>query len=500
MSRYALAGTIPEPLANRAALSPERVAIVAPDGTWTFGEWHRRADAVADCLREAGVRRGDRVALLGWNSAAYAAAVFGASRAGAVVAPLNARLAPAELAWQLDDLGAVALAHDAVCAGVARALAGARPGVTLLPLEDAMGAQTVAGPPASVDLGSVQTIVYTSGTTGRPRGAMLTWENHVWSAVASALNLGVRDDDRWLACLPMFHVGGLSVLFKSALYGMPVVIHESFDPARVNQAIDAEGVTMVSVVATMLRRMLDARDERPYPPSLRCVLLGGGPAPEPLLDECARRRVPVVPTYGLTETASQVATMPPGEALKRRGPAGRPLPGVDLRIAREDGSDAAPGEPGSILVRGPVVMAGYWNQPEASARALREGWLHTGDLGVVDAEGYLYVLDRRDDLIISGGENVYPAEVEAVLLAHPAVADAGVFGVPDERWGQAVAATVVVAPGARVSEDELRAFCRERLAGYKTPARIRFVDALPRTAAGKLQRRLLRERWNEGAL
>ncbi|HWQ29001.1 MAG TPA: 2-succinylbenzoate-CoA ligase, partial [Dehalococcoidia bacterium] len=167
---------------------------------------------------------------------------------------------------------------------------------------------------------------------------------------------------------------------------------------------------------------------------------------------------------------------------------------------REDGPDAAPGEPGSIVLRGPVVMAGYWNQPEASARALRDGWLHTGDLGVVDAEGYLYVLDRRDDLIISGGENVYPAEVEAVLLAHPAVADAGVFGVPDERWGQAVAAAVVLAPGARVSEDELRAFCRERLAGYKTPAGIRFADALPRTTAGKLQRRLLRERWTEGAL
>jgi O-succinylbenzoic acid--CoA ligase len=476
------------------------VAILAPDARWTFGEWHWRASAVAARLENAGVRAGDRVALLGWNSAAYAAAVFGVSRAGGIVAPLNARLSPAELAWQLDDLGAVALVHDAACAGVAREIAAVRSRPALLPLEDAVAAPAVAEPPRPVDLAAVQTIVYTSGTTGWPRGAMLTWGNHVWSALASALNLGLRDDDRWLACLPMFHVGGLSLLFKSALYGMPLVVHESFDPKQANRAIDDDGVTMVSVVATMLQRMLDARGQRSFPPSLRCVLLGGGPAPSPLLEACAGRGVPVVQTYGLTEAASQVATMPPAAAPARPGSAGRPLPGIELRVVREDGSDAAPGEAGSILVRGPVVMTGYWNRPDATARALEGGWLRTGDIGALDDEGYLYVLDRRDDLIISGGENVYPAEVEAALLAHPAVAEAGVVGMPDERWGQSVVAAVVLAPGARVSEDELRAFCHERLARYKTPARIRFVEALPRTVAGKLQRRALREKWLAGEL
>ncbi len=495
MNPYTLAGRMPDPLANRAAVSPERVAIFGPDGTSTFREWDRRASAVAARLRDAGVRPGDRVALLGWNSAAYAAAVFGAGRAGATLAPLNARLASAELAWQLADLDAAALLHDAACAAAAQALAVERPRLAIVPLEEAVAAEPLAEPPGPVELAAVHTIVYTSGTTGRPRGAMLTWGNHLWSAIASALNLGLRGDDRWLACLPMFHVGGLSLLFKSALYGMPLVVHASFDPERANRAIDEEGVTIVSVVAAMLQRMLDARGGRPYPSSLRCVLLGGGPAPAPLLEACADIGAPVVQTYGLTEAASQVATMAPGETQRKPGSAGRPLPGVELRIVRDDGAEAAPGEPGVILARGPMVMAGYWRQPEATAAALRDGWLHTGDVGYLDAEGYLYVLDRREDVIISGGENVYPAEVEAVLLAHPAVSEAAVVGAPDERWGQAVAAAVVLKPGAEIREDDLRAFCRERLAAYKVPSRIRFVEALPRTSSGKLQRRLVRERW-----
>lgn len=500
MTAHTLAGRILDPLANRAALSPDRPALVGPDATWTFSEWHRRADAVAARLRHAGVRSGDRVALLGWNSLAFGAAVFGASRAGGVVAPLNARLTPTELAWQLDDLGASALIFDADCAPVAQELGGERTTLALISLEEAVAEPGPTEPPALVDLAAVHTIVYTSGTTGRPRGAMLTWGSHIWSALASAMNLGLRDTDRWLVCLPMFHVGGLSLLFKGVLYGMPLVVHRSFDAHQANRAIDEDGVTMVSVVATMLQRMLEARGERPYPPALRCVLLGGGPAPAPLLEACVRRGVPVVPTYGLTEAASQVATMPPGDAARRPGSSGRPLPGVELRVVREDGSDAAVGEPGVILVRGPIVMAGYWNRPDASAAALENGWLRTGDIGFLDAEGYLYVLDRRDDLIITGGENVYPAEVEAALLAHPAVAEAGVVGVPDERWGHAVAAAVVLKPGARAGASDIAAFCRDRLAGYKVPSIIRFVDSLPRTAAGKVQRHLLRERLLTGAL
>jgi O-succinylbenzoic acid--CoA ligase len=251
-------------------------------------------------------------------------------------------------------------------------------------------------------------------------------------------------------------------------------------------------VTIVSAVSAMLARMFDERGARPYPSALRCVLLGGGPAPLPLLEACANRSVPVAQTYGLTEATSQVATLVPADALRKLGSAGKPLLPTELRVER-DGARAGPGQVGEILVRGPTVMQGYINRPDATAQALAGGWLHTGDLGCLDEEGYLYVASRRDDLIVSGGENVYPAEVEAVLLAHSAVEEAAVLGVPDRRWGQAPVAFVKLCAGAALSEDDVIAFCRARLAGYKTPKQVRFVDALPRNAGGKVLRKQLRE-------
>jgi O-succinylbenzoic acid--CoA ligase len=241
----------------------------------------------------------------------------------------------------------------------------------------------------------------------------------------------------------------------------------------------------------MLQRMLDERGERPYPPHLRCVLLGGGPAPRSLLEACAARGVPVVQTYGLTETASQLTTLAPADALRKLGSAGKPLAGNRLRIL-DDERECAPGQPGEIVVHGPAVTVGYLNLPEATAHALRDGWLHTGDLGYLDDEGFLYVLDRRDDLIVSGGENVYPAEIESALQSHPAVLEAGVTGVPDQRWGRVAHAFVVLRPGATATADELLAYCTVRLAPYKLPRVITFAAALPRNAAGKLVRHELR--------
>jgi O-succinylbenzoic acid--CoA ligase len=320
---------------------------------------------------------------------------------------------------------------------------------------------------------------------------MLTYGNHLWSATASALNLGLRADDRWLACLPLFHVGGLAILLRSVIYGATAVLHPGFDPARVNAAIDDEAVTLVSVVANMLQRMLDDRGDRPYPASLRCVLLGGGPAPEPLLRRCAEAGVPVVQTYGLTETASQIVTLAPEDALRRLGSAGKPLFGAELRIVGEDGAECAAGKAGEIVVRGPSVTSGYLNRLDETAAAIRDGWLHTGDLGYLDGDGYLFVLDRRDDLIVSGGENVYPAEIEAVLQSHPDVLEAGVYGVEDERWVRAPVAVAVLREGATPDAESLLAYCRERLAAYKMPQRIEFTDSLPRNAAGKLLRNQL---------
>src|SRR5262249_33717988 len=264
-----------------------------------------------------------------------------------------------------------------------------------------------------IDLDALQAILYTSGTTGQPKGALITYGMQWWSAMGSALNLGLRPDDRWLACLPFYHIGGLSMLLKNVIYGVPVVVFDRFDPMAVNTAIGEEWVSHVSVVTAMLRRMLEALDAiegkgATYPKTLRCLLLGGGPAPRALLEDCAQRGIPVAQTYGLTESCSQAATLSPADALRKLGSAGWPLAPVRLRIMR-DGLPAGAGETGEVELRGPTITPGYADQPKATAQAFHDGWLATGDLGYLDEEGYLYILDRRSDLIVSGGENVYPA-------------------------------------------------------------------------------------------
>jgi O-succinylbenzoic acid--CoA ligase len=476
----------------RAERTPLAVALEVGDACVTWAELDARADGAACALTDRGVSDGDRVALLLPNCADFVVLAHAVPRAGAILVPLNTRLSPDELAWQLADAEPKVLVCTGATAVLAATAAGDSGAVTVDAGElRATGAARYHNDGG--DLDRAHSIIYTSGTTGRPKGAVLTFGNHLWSAIGSALNLGMHADDRLLACLPLFHVGGLAVLLRSAIYGNTAVVHDGFDATRVNGAID-DGVTIVSVVANMLSRMLDARGATPYPPTLRAILLGGGPAPRPLLEACADRAVPVVQTYGLTETASQVATLAPGDALRKLGSAGKALFVTQIRIdtgAADDDADA--GVAGEIHVRGATVSPGYWRRPDETAKAIRDGWFHTGDVGYLDEEGDLYVLDRRDDLIVSGGENVYPAEIEAVLLSHPDVAEAGVYGIDDERWSSAPAAKVVLQAGARVTPVELIALCRERLAKYKVPASIEFVESLPRTAAGKLQRRRLRD-------
>jgi O-succinylbenzoic acid--CoA ligase len=482
-------------------MTPVRLALISGADRLTYAELDDAVDVAATRLQDAGLRPGDVAALLARNGTSFVLAVHAVARLGAVLMPLNLRLTPAEITWQIRHSGSHVLLHDESQSGAIGSAQADAIAARSLDLQSLTSDQPGAGarfaspePGGEVNCNATHSIVYTSGTSGTPKGAVLTYGNHLWSAVGSALNLGLREDDRWLACLPLFHVGGLAILLRSVIYGTTAFVHDGYDPARVNAAIDHEGVTIVSVVANMLQRMLDERGHRPYPPSLRCALLGGGPAPEPLLRRCAAIGVPVVQTYGLTETASQVATLAPEDALRKLGSAGKPLFGSQLRIEGPDGSELPPGAEGEIVVRGPTVTRGYLNDPEATARAIRHGWLHTGDIGYLDPEGYLYVLDRRDDLIISGGENIYPAEVEAVLQSHPDVVEAGVYGVPDERWGQTPVAVAVLRSGATVTADALLAYCKDRLAAFKVPSRIEFAAELPRNAAGKLLRRELGQR------
>lgn len=479
-------------LSRRAGLSPRALALVWNDRRWTFARLDREVGVLAAGL-EPLVAPGGRIAILAGNSPEFVCAMHAATRLGAAVIPLNVRLTASELAWQVSDCGARTLAYSQEFSGAAQEIGAELPGLRLFPLGSAPAgvSETRPGRPEAglAGTGAVHSIIYTSGTSGRPKGAVLTFGNHLWSAIGSALNLGLNPDDRWLACLPLFHVGGMAVLLRSVLYGIPVVLHASFDAAAVSRAIDRQGVTIVSLVPTALSRLLEERGGKPWPPHLRCLLVGGGPTPRGLVDESLRRGWPIALTYGLTEAASQVCTLPPDEVSRKRGSSGKPLFFTEVRI------DARRRGPGEILVRGPTVSPGYVNHPPA----LDGGWLRTGDIGYLDKEGYLHVLDRRDDLIVSGGENVYPAEVEEVLRAHEAVADAAVTGLPDAEWGQRVVAAVVLRPGRSLAPEELLAFCRQRLGGYKVPKELRLVPSLPRSASGKLLRRQVRDAWPGGA-
>lgn len=494
---------LPDWLTRCAENRPEHLAVQCNQVQWSFAELDRRTTQLARQLATAGVQEGDRVALLAANGLPFVVLVHALTRLGAILVPLNLRLTLAELRWQIDDVRASLLVCDDHHADLAAEIRQTLPQLVLATLAQASQRdQTVLSelPEKDValriliDLNAPQAIMYTSGTTGQPKGALITYGMQWWNALGSALNLGHSPDDCWLACLPLYHIGGLSILLRSVIYGISVIVHEKFDPASVNRSICQGNVTIISVVAVMLQRMLAhlaANGEREsYPSRLRCVLLGGGPAPYPLLEACMQRNIPVVQTYGLTEACSQAATLAPADALRKLGSAGRPLPPVQLRIM-QDKRQASPEEPGEILLKGPTITPGYADQPEATARALQDGWFATGDIGYLDADGYLFVLDRRVDLIISGGENVYPAEIESILQAHPAVKEAGVCGHADTQWGQVPVAFVVLHAGSAVDVEELMDYTAQNLARYKQPQAIYFVEELPRTSSGKLLRREL---------
>jgi len=487
-------------LAARASATPERVALVEDGRALSYAALEARVGPLAARLGEAGVRAGDRVAALLWNGSPLVALFHATLRLGAVFQPLNLRLTPDELSFQLGDAGPRLLLHGGGALGATAEAAAASSGTACLALGEAERVAVFSRPtppaPGDSDPDRVVALLYTSGTTGRPRGALLVAGAFEWNAAATALHLGASPDDRWLACLPLFHVGGLALLARATLTGAAVVVHPRFDAAAVSGALDRDGITHVSLVPTMLSRLLVARGGRPAPHGLRCVLLGGAAVAPALLDAALDAGWPLAPSYGLTEATSQVATQTPEETRRRRSVGGRPLPGLRIRIEDDAGMALPPGRVGEICVRGPTLMAGYLGLSGDTARALRGGWLHTGDAGRLDPEGRLEVLDRRSDLVVSGGENVYPAEVEAALLAHPAVLEAAVAGEPDPELGHRVVAAVVLRPGlaeGAADEEALRAFCRRRLAGFKVPRRIVATEALPRTGSGKVLRRAVPE-------
>jgi O-succinylbenzoic acid--CoA ligase len=475
----------PDWLAARAAVSPQAMALFVDERTLTYGGLDALVHATSHWLHRCGVRRGDHVGVLLPNCLAYVAVVHGLTRLGAVLVPLNIRLSQHEVAGQMvqADCRRLILAADSP-------LAASTPADSHLIrishdlAELSSGTATPLKTPLT-GLDHLQAIIFTSGTSGRPKGAMLTYANHFHSAVGSAFRLGILSSDRWLACLPLYHVGGLAILLRACLYGTAVVLHDGFDVERVDESLAAQGVTIVSLVPTMLHRLLPKARPGQWP-QLRLVLLGGAAAPGELLATARALKVPVATTYGLTEAASQVATLTPEAAVLKPGSVGRPLLFTELRIAGDDGATVPAGTIGEVCVRGPAVFAGYFSDPTATANALRGGELHTGDLGYLDDDGDLWLVQRRSDLIVTGGENVYPVEVEMVLAQHPAVSAVCVAGVAHPEWGQRVAALIVASSPLTV--EEVTDFARQRLAGYKVPRLVRFAGALPLTGSGKVSR------------
>jgi len=435
-------------LAQRSQSCPDRTALTADGGEVTYAELEAEATWVARRLAAQGVRRGSTVALSMYPSRELIVLVHALMKVGAVLLPLGPRLTEAERAE------VVAVEEPTLDLRDPGELTQSEADLPLL---------------GEHDMNDVACRVLTSGSTGTPRPVSLTYGNFLWSAVGSGFNIGVQPQDHWLCCLPLSHISGLSIAMRSVIYGTTAVLQDGFEVDRVAASLQEDGVTVLSLVTTTLTRLLEAGADLSGP---RAILVGGGPVPEEPLEEAIGRGATVVQTYGLTEACSQVTTLAPADAQRKLGSAGRPLLTTHLRI-----------QDGEILVQGPTVAPGC---------ADADGWLHTGDLGRIDEEGFLYVEDRIDDLIVTGGENVVPAEVEKVLMRHPEVADAAVIGREDPEWQQAVTAVVVLESGSEATPDELRRHCAGALADFKVPKRVELAAALPRTPSGKLMRRALR--------
>ena len=492
---------LPIALRRHAASTPDAPAILEPGRTWSFAALDALADGLAAGLVVAGIGLGDRVALLAAPSAIALALIAATGRVGACVAPLGTSLTAPELAGAGIVIGPRLVVHDDERAGVAGALH--VPTVRIDALA-APAAHPPGGGPA-LDPDAPAVAILTSGTTGRPKAALLS--HAAMAASAAAWSAALPKATGWLLCVGLTHVAGLGVAWRAIGSGVPLVVMPAFDADAVLDVLRRGPTSHLSLVPTQLARLLEAnvaaaagllpdepnaagRDRgRPAQARLRAVLLGGAPIPPDLVIRALAAGWPVVPTYGLTEAGSGVTALATAEAGAHPDSAGRPLPGVQVRIA-----DPAADGSGEIQVRTPTALSCYLGRPEATAAAFEaDGWLRTGDAGRLDADGLLQVIDRRDDLLVSGGENVFPAEVEAVIAEHPAIAEAGVAGRPDPAWGAVPVASVVLRPGVPIPTlAELRAFCLGRLAPYKVPVAFVVVTVLPRTESGKLRRSELR--------
>ena len=500
-------------LDRRAKQSPERIALeeAASGRLITYRDWNTSANRTANYLRSLGVGHGDRVAVYSSNCLEYLDVWMACGKIGAILQNLNWRLTVSELEALLKDATPALLIYSDDYRAQVNAL---RPNVPSVRHFVAFGALAADGdcrfsdrdqqPETLTDrpeltLDDPWVICYTGGTTGLPKGAILTHGNMTWNSINTVVSWGLDEDDVAILNAPLFHTGGLNVFTLPLVHvGGKSIVCKAFDAEQVFDFIEQRGVTVYFGVPTMFvvmqahERWANADFSR-----LKLIISGGAPCPLPIFERFWDKGVDFKTGYGLTEAGPNTFWLPQEDVRRKPGAVGFPLFHVDVKIVRADGAPCGAGEPGELVIRGGHVTPGYWNNPTATAKTIVDGWLHTGDLAICDDEGYYSIVGRLKDMIISGGENIYPAEVESVMHAHDAVAEAALIGVPDAKWGEVGRAVVVVKPGQTLSADDLLAFMTTRLAKYKVPKTVVFVDDLPKTGPGKIDKRLLGERYGK---
>jgi fatty-acyl-CoA synthase len=496
-------------LTKRELLSPDKEAIVDGRRRLTYFQLNRRVNRLSNALSSLGLKRGDRVSILSHNCIEFVEVIMAAAKLGLLLVPLNWRLTPVELAYNINDSGSESLFFDPHLGELAQGVLDKAPfrRQIVFGSEETIGSRAYEPLLAeasdeepflqeSPDLDTPHIIMYTAGTTGRPKGAVLTQGASFWNAANLTLAGDFTSHDRDLAVLPMFHIGGIGLFTLPMLYvGGTVIIQRAFDPLETINLLKNEKITLFFGVPAVFLFLIqqDDFDAKAFD-RVRLIMSGGAPLPLSLIRQYHEAGVVLQQGFGMSEAAPSIATLSKELAIKKAGSIGQPVFHLDARIVDDDMQDISVNEVGELVIRGPNVMQGYWKKPEATEEAFRGGWFHTGDLARMDKDGALYIVDRKKDMFISGGENVYPAEVENAIFELPQVAEAAVIGIKDEKWGEVGRAVLVLKPDAQLSREEVLDFLGKRLAKFKVPKQLVFAEKLPRNAAGKVLKNQLREK------